>query len=180
MSSNELDRYIGRNGQKPTQKDKWKAFWRLWRICKRASDKSNPFMSIAAETSFGWLLDDEWDWVRLASSPSDRLSLPLNNVPIVIRKLWLKHDKKKRKREQEAKIAKRYGIILDYQRDKLVASAVRENGIEITPDQVSKIRSQVCEKIRNKLIDIGWNENDIPISDEGIILLLRKTKGFIE
>lgn len=172
--NDELDRLIRRNGKQPTQKDKWKAFWRLWRICNRVSKNHSCFILPAAETAFHWLMEDNWQWVKLASAPNDKLTLPLNSIPIIIRKLWVQSDKRKRLLAKEINYAKKQGLILDQERNKIIAEVIRKNGLEVTSDEIDKIRSNACSKIRKCLITSGWNVKDIPVSDEGIILLLNK------
>lgn len=175
MTSNELDRLLMRNGRGPTQRDQWKAFWRLWRICKKANNESNPFALPAAEMAFHWLLQDKWDWVTLASSPGDRLNTPLSSIPTFIRKMWLQSDTRKRKFNFEVALAKRNGIVCNEIRSKQIAAQVRKNGIEVTPNEVNKIREVVCDRIRGFLTKSGWKEKDIPVSDEGIIMMMRNT-----
>ncbi len=129
MSKNELDRLLTRNGKGPTQKDRWKAFWRLWRICKRASVHSSPFMLPAAEDSFQWLINDNWEWIMLASSPGDRLAIPLSSIPRIIRKMWIKNDYRKRKYTREIQLAKKQGIVCNEERSKILAALARKPGI---------------------------------------------------
>jgi hypothetical protein len=57
------------------------------------------------------------------------------------------------------------------ERDKLVASMVREDGIEVTPTEVAEVRQKVIRLARAKGLEMGF---PLPDDDDELLLLLKR------
>lgn len=60
-----LERLCREHGKQPTTRERWTAFWRLWRIVQKNYDPS-----FQGQEAFRVLMFD-WRWIILASDPGD-------------------------------------------------------------------------------------------------------------
>ena len=148
------------DGRKPTARDKWKAFHRLWRL----SQGHGAEQDIAAGQAFRVLFNN---WRAILLLDTDRCD-PLvdrSHVPTFLRKQML--DLYVRRRL--------YGGHPEWaERDKRVANAVRAEGIEVTPREVAEVRAKVIRLARQRAAEMDVK---IPDDDEDLLRLLKPRPG---
>ena len=102
MTFAESNRYMRLDGERPTPRDRWLAFYRLWRIAhrhKKAADYSGD-----AEMCFKWLFG--WTrWVKLLSGGDDPLKVQ-RMMPVFLRRERVERARRKRE-EKEQRQARR-------------------------------------------------------------------------
>lgn len=78
------------DGQQPTTRERWTAFYRLWRMARRTR-KSNECHS-AVHDCFGVLMAD-WKWLILVEGCGDRLTIRL---PKFLRRSFVENERTRR------------------------------------------------------------------------------------
>lgn len=154
------DRMLGVNGQSPTLRDRWQAFYRLWRIAQR---KTDDWHEQAVKECF-WTLFPKTRLTKLLSgSKSDGL-VDRSHIPMFLRRRLLDDARRRRL------YAGQYELL---EHDKAVSVAIaNQHGIEMTPEQVAEIRYEICRKIREAANRDG---KTLPKSDAALLDLLRKS-----
>jgi hypothetical protein len=144
------------NGQEPTMRDRWKAFYRLWRMSHRISH----WHEMAAGDCIRILFED-WDWLRLVDSyepPTSRVGWP-----VFLRKRFLEMDKNERLYN---------GNYHWKDRDKAVARDLRNSrGMEVTPTEVAEVRRKVLNIAKAKAAEVGL---ELPDDEDAILRMLKK------
>ena len=146
-------------GQQPTARDRWLAFYRLYRL----SMGRGAHEDMAALDAFRVLFRD-WRWLRLVEAEEQSPSRV--HAPPFLRRRLLAHERARRL----------YGNHPEWaERDKLVANVVRnEHGIEVTPDEVAEVRRKVITIARRKAAEQGIA---VPADDEELLKLLKASCG---
>jgi hypothetical protein len=127
------------DGQRPTARERWIAFHRLWRLAQG----HGAWQDMAAVDCFRVIFTN-WDGIRLLNSNEDTLSRV--STPSFLRRELLKHDKRKR-----------LGYP-DTEQMQSIARQLHEQGTEMTPDDVAEVRQKVIRKFRDHAL-----RNDIPV-----------------
>ena len=73
----ELLRLLRADGMGPTARERWTAFYRLWRLTRKGM-----WERLAVEDCFKVLMYD-WRWINLVENPGD----PLGTTPLFLRRL---------------------------------------------------------------------------------------------
>ena len=146
------------DGLRPTARERWRAFYRLWRI----AHGHGVHRDIDAGTCFRVLFND-WRFIRLIDgSESDGL-VDRSRVPTFLRKRLLESHRKQRL------YAGHYEWM---ERDKEVSRLVRDrDGIEVTPTEVAEVRRKLIQMARSKAAELDIR---LPADDEGVLRLLKK------
>lgn len=145
---------------KPTAREKWAAFHRLWRIANRAA-KESYFIEHDMNECF-WALG-YYRYEKLMRSREDGPPIPLHKVPSVLRR----HVMKSRVNERM------YGKHPDWkERDQQLIRAMRDKGIETTPEEVHSVRMKLLGIFRQSAIELGI---DMPADDATAFDLAMKT-----
>lgn len=158
----DFDRRLCRlDGLKPTARDRWTAFYRLWRIAQG----HGAHQDMAADLCFRVLLSD-WRWIRLLDGRESDGLVDRSRVPMFLRKKLLDIHRKQRL----------YAGHYEWQeRDKKVAHLVREqHGLEVTPTEVAETRRKVIQLARAKAAEMDYA---IPDDDEELLKLLNPNRG---
>lgn len=153
------DRMLRIDGKKPTARDKWRAFSRLWRL----ANGHGAYQDIAAGEAIRVLFPN-WRMVRLLDDDTGDGLVDRSHIPKFLRKRMIEHIRRKRL----------YGGHPEWrERAKVVARLVREKlGREVTPDQVAEVRLRVIGIIRRTASERGV---DLPADDEAVLrLVLRR------
>ena len=80
------ERMLRLNGEGPTTRERWKAFWSLWRTASKQSlDAIEPF----------YVLMNNWDWIYLANGSGDHYEL-LRFLPRDIRRHYVERNRRHR------------------------------------------------------------------------------------
>ena len=151
-----VERLCRLNGEKPSLRDRWYAFYRLYRL----SQGHGACQDMAAVDALRTLYSN-WAWIRLIET--EERSPSRAHIPVFLRKSLLQNE-----REQRL-----YNGHYEWkERDKAVAHAVREaHGMEVTPDEVAVIRRKVIDIARARAAEQGIN---LPHDDEDVLKLLKK------
>ena len=145
------------NGEKPTARDRWLAFYRLYRL----SMGHGAFQDMAAVDAFRTLFRD-WRFIRLLES--EERSPSRAHVPRFLRRRLLDMDRRRRLHGDHPEWA---------ERDKAVANHVHnEHGMEVTPDEVAAVRRKIITIARQKAAEQGIA---VPADDEELLRLLKPT-----
>lgn len=147
----DTERMCRLNGKKPTDREKWTAFYRLYRMTQRGR---NAEACMEAADCLRILMAD-WSWLLLVQSSGTMLTGPM--VPKFLRYKFLEIAKRKRLYGEGYKW-------LD--RSKLVAMQMHEQGIEVTPEEVAETRLKVIRMIRDKA---NADNIRIPEDDEELL-----------
>jgi hypothetical protein len=141
----DLERMCRLNGKRPTARERWTAFYRLWRLARKA-ERANNLMCEAVDALrvLGYA-----KWVALCEDSGDRLGLG-NMLPPVLRRRFLEIARKRRLYGQHYEEWDEWRP-----RDQAVARQMCEQGIEYTPDQAAEARKQCTKKIRAYYARIG-------------------------
>ena len=162
MNKWNTERMCRLNGQQPTVREKWTAFYRLYRI----SQGHGAYSDMDASDCFRILFAD---WRPLHLIEANESLVSRNHAPVFLRKMLLKADRRKRL----------YGGNHEWEeRDKVVASKLRDDGVEVTPEEVAEVRYRLIRSIRNKAAadDVRLPEDDAEMLEwmaEG----LRESRG---
>ena len=145
------------NGKKPTARDIWRAFHRLWRIARG----HGPFHDMEADLCFRVLFRN-WGFIRLMDGPESDGYVNNSRIPKFLRERMLRDRKRRRL----------YGDHPEWrERDKQVARHVRErHGMEVTPEEVAETRRKVIELARAKAAEMDIK---LPKDDEALLRLLK-------
>jgi hypothetical protein len=146
----DVERMCRLNGKRPTARERWTAFYRLYRI----SQGHGVYQDMAAA-----------DCLRVLM-PSGRCIALMNegdrspsrtHIPVFLRRKLVDADRRRRL----------YGKHPEWMgRDKVVAAKVREDGIEVTPEQVGEVRQKVLRLARQRAAECG-----IPVPGDDAKLL---------
>lgn len=128
------------DGQKPTARDRWRAFHRLYRL----ADNHGGYQDCALKEAMMVLFP--WRWMQvLDASESDGL-VDRGKLPMFLRKTLLDHARRRRLRK--------YGGTPE--RDRAVANKVRnEHGMEVTPEEVAEVRYKLMTLARDVADKLG-------------------------
>ena len=145
------------DGLKPTTRDKWRAFHRLWRL----AHGRGGYQDIEAGECFRVLFGG-WRSIRLMDgSDSDGL-VDRSHLPKFLRKSLLEGHRKRRL------YAGHYEWV---ERDKVTANRCRdEHGIEVTPDEVAEVRRKVIRLARERAAAM---DVPVPADDDDLLRLIR-------
>lgn len=143
--------------RKPTARDKWRAFYRLWRIAHGHGHKQDE----AAEDCYHVLFPN-WRPIRLLKEETSGSLIDTSRMPKFLRWKFLEHHRRKRL----------YGNYYQTWReqDKRTVAKLREKGIEITPDEVAETRRKVIQMARAEGMKSGIS---LPKDDEDLLRLLK-------
>lgn len=144
------------NGETPTLRDRWVAFYRLWRCARK--QLSDPMFANEVADSFR-ILAPGWTWlVNMEVRDVSRVHLPK-----FLRRRMIQDERRRRL----------YGNHPEWkERDKVVARQVRqETGVEVTPDEVAETRRKVINLARAKGRELGMS---MPEDDEDVLKMLNK------
>lgn len=142
------------NGQQPTARERWVAFWRLWRISQK---NGKGTVGLDAHECFQVILGDSDKYcafIYLAGCSNDPLQLR-HCYPKSLRQKLL----------ESAKFNRLYGGRKRewLERDKEVArTIVQTEGIEVTPEQVGEIRWKMLNGVRRRCWEAGlpcWEDD---------------------
>ena len=152
------ERLLRLNGKRPTARDRWRAFSRLWRLAHR----HGVYQDMAATECFQVLYAD-WRYVWLLDEERGDGLVDRSHIPTFLRKRLLAHHKKQRL------YAGHYEWV---ERDKKVANLCRDvHGIEVTPTEVAEVRRKVINLARSKAVTLGVR---LPADDEDVLRLLKE------
>ena len=158
----DFDRRLCRlDGLKPTARDKWRAFHRLWRLAHGRGPYQDIDAGICLRVLFGG-----WRAIQLLDgSESDGL-VDRSHVPKFIRRQLLESHRRRRL------YAGHYEWM---ERDKAVANTVREaHGIEVTPMEVAEARWKVIRLARDTAAVMDFK---LPADDQAVLDLLKPKGG---
>jgi hypothetical protein len=151
-------RMLRLDGQKPTRRELWTAFYRLYRIAMGRG----AYQDMAAEECFHVLMSGGRMIALVGAAKS---SVSRVTYPTVVRRQLLKSERKRR-------LHGRFWEWLDT--DKRVARQLCERGLETTPIEVAEVRSKVIRMIREK----AAAENiRVPADDRELIRRLAAARG---
>lgn len=94
-SQEEMERHCRLDGKQPTMKEKWQAFYRLWRM----SSKYKPH---EAEDCFKTLLGN-WKWINVCVHPGE---IENRILPVEIRWSMVRRLKEKRRDDFASRLLK--------------------------------------------------------------------------
>ena len=159
----DTERMCRLNGKKPTARDRWTAFYRLWRLSHRKTDSC--YLDAEATDCFRILFAD-WRPRYLIESLGDTLC-SRHKYPTFLRKSLLETARKERL------YGEFWGEWEKWQeRDKFVAMKVRqEQGIEVLPVEVAEVRRKFINMARAKAAEIGL---EVPDDDAELLNFLRQ------
>jgi hypothetical protein len=148
-------RMLRLDGNKPTARDRWRAFYRIYRLVKRSEDSHN-LMGGAKNALI--VLDRRFGrWIAIMES-NDRTDS--SSWPTFLRKIMLESERRRR-------------IYANGDYDKLIAMdkqcAVRlrnKEGIEMTPEEVGSHRARLCSIMRAKAAEMDLR---VPDDDTDLI-----------
>ena len=144
------------NGKKPTAREQWWAFYRLWRI----TQKAGMWQSQEAVTCFRVFFQN-WGFISCADdgdATNVRDGIDMAGVPKFLRYKFLDHRRKKR---LYGKHYERMG------QAKMVARKVREeHGIEVTPEECAAVRLKLIKHIRERALADGVT---VPQDDDDLM-----------
>jgi hypothetical protein len=150
-----VERQCHLDGQKPTLRDKWLAFHRLYRLARRG----NPYQAMAAVDCLRTMQKD-WSWIRLLEQEVGQLSRV--HWPKFLRRRFLDTERRRRLHGNHPEWR---------ERDKIVANMVREqHGMEVTPDEVAAVRRKLITVARQKAAEVGFA---VPSDDEKLLKMLK-------
>jgi hypothetical protein len=155
MREFDTERMCRLNGKQPTPRERWVAFYRLCRLAQG----HGQWQDLAAADCFR-VLCANWSWVRLIEA--EEKSPSRVHYPAFLRRHLLRSDQRER----------RYGRHPEWQdRDRRVAAALRDRGLELTPGEVSDTMASVLRKCREHMIAAG---NPLPADDAEALLVVRE------
>lgn len=146
-------------GEEPTPRERWKAFYRLYRLASKKESENN----------FGGGLIDCLrilgchDWV-VSLGKKDRLS-DRYAMPTFLRKMTLDTDKRRRLYGNEYKALR--------EADCFAARKMAEKyGVELTPDECAEVRHKVAKAARQLAVTQGI---PLPESDIAVLKIVSKS-----
>ena len=152
----DIERMCRLNGKKPTVRERWTAFYRLWRLAHghgacQDMDASDCFR-VLFPTPMIHVLDHESEG-----------TLSRVHCPMFLRRRILESERRRRL----------YGNHPEWsERDKRVAAKVREeDGMEVTPDEVANVRNKVIRLIRDRALTEGIA---LPHDDDELLLWMKQ------
>jgi len=156
----DIERMCRLNGKKPTVREWWTAWYRLWRISHKTA---NLYIDGEATDCFRVLFPGT-AFRHLVESLGDPLKA---RYPVFLRKRLLETARKERL------YGKFWGEWAEWQeRDKRVAMVLRQQqGIEVTPIEVAEVRRKVLNMARAKAAEIGL---DLPEDDADVLDMLKR------
>lgn len=131
------------DGQRPTAREMWTAFYRLWRIAHGHGAEQD----IAAGWCFRVLFPD-WKFIFLIDHNDTDGLTNRSHIPTFLRKQLLANHRK-----QRLYGGGNYDWI---ERDKATANKIREKeGIEVTPLEVAEVRWKLMQKAKAAAAECG-------------------------
>ncbi len=151
----DMERFCRLNSKKPTARERWVAFHRLFRL----ASGHGAHHDIAAGECFR-VLFGSWRAIQmLEDSPAD--PIPLHKVPKCLRSLIIKGRIRDRL----------YGDHPEWrERDQEVVAKLRDQGVEATPEEVNTVRRKVLRIAREKAIEHGI---DLPADDNEVLRIIK-------
>jgi hypothetical protein len=138
------------DGQKPTAREKWLAFHRLYRL----SLGRGVHQDMAAIDCFR-VLWANWSMLRLCEAEENSPSR--TELPAFLRRRLLESDRRRR-------LHGRHWEFLE--RDQAVARQLCESGQETTPAEVAAVRCKMIRHVRQKAAELGVT---VPADDGDLI-----------
>ena len=155
------ERLLRLNGKRPTARDRWQAFSRLWRLAHR----HGAYQDMAATECFQ-VLFPSWRSIQLIDGDASDHMVNRSHIPAFLRRRLLEGHKKRRL------YAGHYEWV---ERDKKVAHLCRDvHGIEVTPAEVAEVRRKVINLARAKAAEMDVR---LPADDEDVLRLLKEGTG---
>ena len=151
----DTERLCRLNGKQPTMRDRWTAFYRLYRI----SQGIGAWQDIAAGDCFRVLFNN-WSWIRLVDDEVPTLSRV--HWPTFLRRQIIKMERDRRLYGNHKEEWKK--------RDKWVANKCHNEGTEVTPDEVAVVRRKIIDLARAKGQEMGMR---LPKDDDDLLRLLK-------
>ena len=155
-------RMLRLNGEQPTARDKWQAFYRIYRLAKRSEDSHN-LMGGALDCLFVFGMGS---WIRTVSE-LEHNGVDRGHWPKFLRKRMLESERRRR-------------IYANGDYDELLRMDTRcavrtanEHGIEMTPEEVGSVRARLCSLMRAKAAEIDLR---VPAGDADLIRFFRQTE----
>lgn len=153
----DLLRMMRLEGHKPTAREMWGAFYRLWRL----SRKNDLWSDTSADDA--WRVLGFYEELNLCNQ--DLSTLSRVSYPTVIRRKLLGLDRRRNAHGQHFELL---------EESRRVAAMLREQGIEMTPDEVGISRKEIFAKIRRHFEEKGAA---LPLDDVALLRYLRRLKG---
>lgn len=145
------------NGQQPTARQKWVAFYRLWRIALGHGGWQDMDAGQCFRVLFG-----SWRMILLLDSQESDGLVDRSRLPKCIRKQLLENIKRRRL------YAGHYEWM---ERDKVVANQCRNiHGIEVTPEEVAEVRRKVIQTARRVAAE---QDVKLPADDDEVLRILK-------
>ena len=150
------------NGAKPTVRDRWVAFYRLWRTGHKNdlwhdSNTVDCFRILFGRSVWIGLMHTD-DGVALGGCRKD--------YPLFLRRRLLDGEKRRRLHGNHPEWA---------ERDKLVANKLRGQGMEVLPTEVAEVRRKAIDKIRSVAAS-----KSIPVPEDDDVLLKQLSRAMKE
>lgn len=157
MSNFDEERMCRLNGKKPTMRECWTAFYRLYRLSH--GHGANQDMEATDCMRILW---KNWSWFRLIETNVPSVSRV--GWPVFLRRRFLKMDERRRL----------HGQYLEWlERDQSVSRQMCAEGTEMTPLEVARVRVKTLKMVREKAAEIGC---DLPMDDEDLLRWLKKAQ----
>jgi len=151
----DIDRMCRLNGQKPTARDCWVAFYRLYRVGVREEETHQGMLMADGALNCLRVLFGDNRFLRLCRAKEEKLGRVRRWPAFLLR----------RRLEIERRERLYNGNWHWQERDKVVAARCHAQGLEVTPDQVAEVRRKVLNSARRVALARGIrlpeNEDDI-------------------
>jgi hypothetical protein len=150
-------RMLRLDGKKPTAREKWQAFHRLWRLAQG----HGVYQDAEAVDCFRVLFPN-WRPIQLLNGLESDGLVDRSHMPKFLRKQLLEGHRRQRL------YAGHYEWM---ERDKKVANLCREqHGIEVTPDEVAETRRKLIRLARDTAAEMDVK---VPADDEDLLRMLK-------
>lgn len=139
----DVDRMLGIGGQQPTARERWRAFYRLYRLARRQDSEhgmSADLLSCFSVLGFG-------DWASLAGG---RQAVDPKSLPLFIRRQVVRTTRRRRLYGQNYENWERMRPM-----EQRAARRAASIGIEVTPDQVADVRYKLLRSARKVAAEVG-------------------------
>lgn len=162
----DIERMLRFNGKRPTMRDHWRAFYRLYRLATKADGSYNlNGGAVDCLRVMGY-----HDWVCLCRADDD---MACDDVPVFLRRRFLEASRRKR---LYGKRLENYGEFRSV--DQAASRRMAEqHGIEVTPDECGAVRAKVLRLARAKAAELDLR---VPESDVELLQMLTRHAGSLE
>jgi hypothetical protein len=149
------------DGQKPTARERWTAFHRLWRIAHGRGVWHDMEAGMCFRVLFGG-----WRSIHLLDGHESDGLVDRSHIPTFLRKTLLEGHRRQRL----------YAGHYEWRdRDKTVANKVRdEHGIEVTPLEVAEVRYKLLRAVRARAAE---DDVKLPADDEDLLRWLAEGRN---